>query len=87
MTRPFPPDPRLRGRQDFVHVAPVRDRVLAALQDLSVDGWTASVREVAAIAGVQTSGAYYQLLKLVREGLAEQHPRNTHLGWRAKRPD
>lgn len=71
----------------MIEAPPVRAglaRVLESLRTLTADGWPASVREIAAHAGVASSGQAHEALhELGSLGLAEQHPRNAKLGWRA----
>lgn len=59
-----------------------QERVLAALKEITADGWPASVREVGAACGFTSpSTTHLHLHRLRSLGLAVQHPRNDAGGW------
>lgn len=59
-----------------------QERVLRALEAVCGDGWPATVREVAQVAGANVSTVHEHLVHLLAQGEAERHPRNERGGWR-----
>lgn len=59
-----------------------QERVLAALRELTEDGWPASVREVGALCGhASPSTTHSHLQTLERLGHAARHPRHERGAW------
>jgi DNA-binding IclR family transcriptional regulator len=62
-------------------VTAAQRRSLEALEAVSRDGWPATVREVARVAGCSVSTAHGHLVALERQGAALRHPRSERGGW------